>query len=213
MLTGITLETVSTKIRDIKRQRLDVSFVGKHAEFGTPLQSRKVDEFELQLGINLPEDFKNFVVEIGNGGFGPGLGLIPLGTESVIDARIPASDNRLLNPRGSFIYVSDWNFPPLRHAMETSSSDEDDLMDYYFSVDRIDGAIRIADLGCGAIALLVVNGHESGKIWLDYRGTFGGIVPATRTATDTDHIEFLNWYDAWLTEIILRLPMGQRHIV
>lgn len=213
MLVREKLESVIRKIEEIRRDRLDLETVGTAADFGRPMDEEGVAEIEVRVGIKLPEDYRRFVTEVGNGGFGPGLGLVPLGEESFVDPRIPQSRMNALNPRGRCEYQLDWNYLPLKQAMENGSPDTDELMEYYFSVARIDGAIRVADLGCGAIALLALNGTERGKIWLDYRGTFGGITPATRSDRDLAHLEFLDWYDAWLTEILLRLPLEERHIV
>ena len=69
-----------------------------------------------------------------------------------------------------------------------------------FATERIDGSIRIADLGCGAIALLVLNGPQRGRIWLDFRGTFGGITPAAPADSAAETLSFLEWYEAWLDD-------------
>src|SRR5262245_38855326 len=42
---------------------------------GPVLSSREVSGFEQQHGIELPDGFRRFVLEIGNGGDGPGYGL------------------------------------------------------------------------------------------------------------------------------------------
>jgi len=97
----------------------------------------------------------------------------------------------VLLPSAPFAYLEDWNFPPLKRAMEEQSAQLEELQTFYFSTARIDGTIRVADLGCGAIALLVLNGTQRGRIWLDFRGTFGGIA---------QDLEFLDWYDAWLDD-------------
>ncbi|MCM3273583.1 hypothetical protein [Paenibacillus elgii] len=72
-----------------------------------------------------------------------------------------------------------------------SNLDQDQLMEYYFSVDRISGAIRVCDWGGGGLGLLVVKGREHGKVWCDYRGDFGGIFPETIPGEDSGHMSFL----------------------
>ena len=160
-------------------------------DFGERLSEDRIIDIERMLGCRLPEGYRRFLIEVGNGGFGPGLGLIPFGADSMVDPRIPADDRAVLNPSAPFAYLEDWNFPPLKRAMEEQSAQLEELQTFYFSTARIDGTIRVADLGCGAIALLVLNGTQRGRIWLDFRGTFGGIA---------QDLEFLDWYDAWLDD-------------
>jgi hypothetical protein len=204
---------IQQKLREIRTQKLDLLAGGQEAQFGPPLQTAQVREIEKQLGVSIPEDFREFITSIGNGGFGPGLGLTPFGPASLVDSRIPKRDNYIISASGEFPHTADWNYEPLRQSMEQGRADVEQHMEYYCSVDRIQGAIRIGDGGCGAINLLVLNGAERGNVWCDYRGTFGGICPATRSPKDEARLSFTGWCDAWLSEIVLRLPMEKRHIV
>lgn len=182
------LQDKLARLRAIRRQAGgDVS----SPDLGECLTEDRIVDTERMFGCRLPEGYRRFLIEIGNGGLGPGLGLIAFGSDSTIDPRIPVDDQAALNPSAPFAYLEDWNFPPLKRAMEDQSAQLEELQTFYFSTARIDGTIRVADLGCGAIALLVLNGSQRGRIWLDFRGTFGGI------ARD---VEFLDWYGAWLND-------------
>jgi SMI1 / KNR4 family (SUKH-1) len=201
------------KIREIREQKLDTLLLKTEAFLNPPLQKAEAFEIETKLGISLPDDFRDFITSAGNGGLGPGLSLTPFGSSAIIDSRIPTQRNRIIDVAGQFPYTSGWNYEPLRQSMEEGRPDIDKHSEYYFSVDRIQGAIRIGDGGCGAINLLVLNGSERGNIWYDFRGTFGGVCPATRSQKDDARLSFTEWYDAWLSEILLRLPFEERHII
>jgi len=200
MLVAEKIASIKAKLAQLVIRDLDTTVVASANRLGECLNEDQISQFERQIGCRLPEDYRRFLGEVGNGGFGPGLGLTPLGADSLIDPRIPVDGQFKLNPSASFPYVSDWNFLPLKQALEEQSPQLDELLIYYFDTARIDGTIHIADLGCGAIALLVLDGPQRGKIWLDFRGTYGGIAPATRGADDAGAVEFLEWYEAWLDE-------------
>jgi hypothetical protein len=46
-----------------------------------PLPVSVIEEFEQRHGVSLPEDYRRFVTEIGNGGAGPYYGLFPFGQQ------------------------------------------------------------------------------------------------------------------------------------
>lgn len=94
--------------------------------------------------------------------------------------------------------------------MEHGYSNKDKLMECYFSIDRIAGAIRVCDWGGGGLGLLVIKGGEIGNVWSDYRGDFGGIFPETLSDEDLGHMSFLQWYEAWLDEIVREVPLEER---
>jgi len=202
--------TIINKLGEIIEKKI-YTYQFDSVYFNKPIEIHEIEKLEKKFHIILPDDFKLFLYMIGNGGFGPGLGIIPFGLDSVIDPRIPVEMNNKINCRANFQYMRTWNYEPLRQAIEENSKDTDKLMDYYYSVERINGTIRIGDHGCGCINLLVVQGEEYGKIWADARGSFGGITPIVTPDNTSHHLSFLEWYDAWLTEIVEQIPLNQRY--
>ena len=45
-----------------------------------PLEKSAVEQFEAEHDVQLPADYRGFVLEVGSSGAGPGEGLLPLGT-------------------------------------------------------------------------------------------------------------------------------------
>ncbi|WP_163859784.1 SMI1/KNR4 family protein [Paenibacillus elgii] len=206
----MTIKSILQKIDEIRAKKITLPSSQDAIVFNPTLNADEIALFEKTWKIELPDGFKSFLSEIGNGGFGPGHGLIPLGTESILDPRIPVGDRDTMDTEKDFAYGSAWNYEPLRRAMEEGTADQDQLMEYYFSVDRISGAIRVCDWGGGGLGLLVVKGREHGKVWCDYRGDFGGIFPETFSGEDSGHMSFLQWYEAWLDEIVSEVPLEER---
>jgi hypothetical protein len=149
------------------------------------LDGRAILAFEAEHRISLPEDYATFVCCIGNGGAGPGYGMFPVGRYA---DQTTAGD--LAAP---FRHRERWN-------------DDDLSEDDYHADSLVDGALPINHLGCGMISLLVLNGPERGNLWLDDRGSSGGIAPYLSATTDPhSRIDFARWYMEWLHESLARV--------
>jgi hypothetical protein len=135
------------------------------------LTEPQIQEYETTHGIQLPEDYRYFLLHVGNSGAGPGYGL----------KKLPNYANGFL--KRSFAYTSLVNTDEI-----DIQSDTDDEYPYC-------GGIEILTYGCGYNAILVVTGEERGKIWFDNYGTLS---PVPYSVTDSNHISFLPWYEQWL---------------
>jgi hypothetical protein len=147
-----------------------------------PLPDREVDDFEQRHGIELPAEYRAFVTRVGHGGpgqyggTGPFYGLLPLDcwAEALIE---DGRDGILATPfptRPGVEYGDDW-------PSEQGLADDDELFP---------GAIALAHLGCGDMAILVVTGEGRGRVaytaW------------ASRAPLYTDDVDFVAWYERWL---------------
>jgi hypothetical protein len=107
---------------------------------GAVLSEATLAAFESANGVGLPQDYRRFLSEIGNGGAGPYYGLEPLGTFG----------RDLSRP---FPFVT----PP-----DTLTDDElDELPDG----DKYSGVLEFCHQGCANYSYLVVNGPTYGTIW------------------------------------------------
>lgn len=159
-------------IRDELRRRRVV--------LNSPLSPESVSRFEARLGVSLPEDYREFLSDVGNGGAGPpSYGLLRLGE----------------TPRGS---VPDWfaagydqslarAFPLTAHWVWEGGPEtpeiEARIQELRF------GNLCLGTDGCGIFWLLIVTGRERGQIWWL---TDVGAQPLAPRHT------FLSWYGYWL---------------
>lgn len=206
--------------RDIIHKRLQKLANGdKHRKvFGSashnyalnpPLDVAEIEAFESKHQTSLPEDYRYFLTEIGNGGAGPSYGLFPFGydDEGRWGEILPIGD---LGQR--FPHDSAWNLdgefwkaePEIPEAMpkmeEQRLLDEWDkkLEANYWHPSIIDGAIPICHLGCALRQWLVVHGNQRGYVWDDMRADHAGIAPVKNA--DGKPMTFTNWYLQWLDD-------------
>lgn len=169
-----------------------------------PLAQEQVEAAEAQFGVELPEDYRSFLVEVGAGGAGPGYGLFAL---LEVDGRWQW-DAKFDDARDTSRLVApfDPNCLDARlaelEAAEPPPTSEAYLLwlarweDAYFHPSRTAGAAALAHFGCGALWLLVVSGPHRGSIWFDDRPSDGGLEPVT--GGDGTRQTFRQWYLEWL---------------
>lgn len=152
-------------------------------KLNSTLTEAQITNIERYHNIILPPDYRRFLLEIGNGGMGPGYyGLLPLLGHHYFDPKY------LSVP---FQYTDVWLY-------NSENVDLDNETDEEFE-SRMNGAMPIADYGCSLECYLVITGAEAGNMWWDARGTTHEIAPVVDS--DGNHLNFLTWYDMWLTPI------------
>jgi hypothetical protein len=140
-------------------------------------------QFEQQYQIALPEDYRRFLTQVGNGGAGPYYGILPL------EQSVQLDEPRFLTK--PFPHVTAWN-------LEDSSLSSEEYENEYFRDEYIQGSLHVCHEGCGYYILLVVVGHERGNLWFDGRASDGGVMPIANATTGAPRTRFLEWYEAWL---------------
>lgn len=168
-----------------KDSRFDVFGSTKHKyEWNAPISSEEVQDFENRNNITLPEGFKLFITEIGNGGAGPYYGIYKVATSS--------HDGYLSKPCKLHPNLSNEEWGHL-----TSFEDDDNLTDeqYDSHYDALfQGMLRIGTQGCTYDMMLVVSGEYKGRVvYID-----GDLQKPFFTYENN----FLDWYERWLDEII-----------
>lgn len=120
-----------------------------------PISEKELASFEAEHRITLPDDYRSFLLEVGNGGAGPYYGLLPLGES---------------------LRSGDLSRPfPLTEAC-SPENDNDDLPDPY-----LDGHLLLGTHGCGYWSFLVVTGPTAGTVWDDFLAGDGGLRPTGHT--------------------------------
>jgi hypothetical protein len=169
-------------------QQLSLSHKRDRYHLNPPLSEQTVLQFEKEHKIQLPHDYRAFLIQLGNGGAGPAYGVFKLG-EAVI-----AWDSQPFDEIESFVGDLSVPFP---HAGPWNDHSDDAVY-----LGPIDGAVPVCDIGCGSRFWLVVTGPESGNIWCDQRADYAGLTPMA--GNGTPRLSFLHWYLNWLRKELAR---------
>ncbi|MEZ4367474.1 MAG: SMI1/KNR4 family protein [Kofleriaceae bacterium] len=142
---------------DARRRRFGAA---AHAyRLRAPLTVARVAALEAAHGVRFPDDYRAFVAEVGDGGAGPGYGLVPLD-----------------HPRQQALLAGPCPLPTVAARVDGNPWR---------------GVVALAHLGCGQLALLVVDGPARGTVWIDARAVGAGVVPAA----DGFAAFFLDWLE------------------
>lgn len=172
-----------------------------------PITQRELRRREEQCGVTFPESYVAFLLELGNGGAGPGVGLYTLGDAvSKFEEHGDRCDkHHYIRPR------LDLPFPATTMLTEaickareqaTRQWREQSPKDMYAFMkwpklsmpDNIDGVMYISDDHCSAYHL-VTTGEQRGNVWL-----MGGPASWLPCHDDANQLDFLDWYESWLDE-------------
>lgn len=138
-------------------------------ELFPPLAESRIAEFEASQNVKLPEDYRLFLTEIGNGGAGPDHGMTPF--------EVAVADTK---PNRFFQWTNE-------SEVEFSEETEQAAREWEDWTENRPGIVRINEQGCGIYTFLVVNGHSYGETWVDF---FGSMKPLKNS--------FIEDYRIWL---------------
>ncbi len=159
--------------------RVRHKLVERGANLGARLAEEEIAAFQQQHGITLPEAYRLFLLEVGNGGDGPACcGCVPLGQPA--DDLSPSQRRawtELANVARPFPFTKPWVW---------EGGDESDEGDWEHVAY---GSIYLGGDGCSQYWHLIVTGPERGHVWQFCRE---GILPTVPKR------DFLQWYEDWL---------------
>ncbi|MBN9392978.1 MAG: SMI1/KNR4 family protein [Chloroflexi bacterium] len=164
----------------------DFAFFDHQLAMNPPLPLDKLLEFEQTYQLKLPEGYRRFLLEVGNGGAGPYYGILPL--EYWAEAFSPSwIENSRFDKMGHLLGECDAHPHP---GKDYGVNEEDDYFLEWFK-----GTITLCDQGCNYHSLLVVRGKEQGRV------CYRGMMYEPYYMPDPD---FLSWYERWLDETLTR---------
>jgi hypothetical protein len=177
-------------VHEIKR-KLAAAAVAAPNAFGTdrhgfhlraPLSEGEAAAFEAAHGVRLPEAYRRFLLEIGDGGAGPGVGVRPL-ADTCTYGLGPCEPGHLTEPSqylpDGFYRDEDWSWPPYG---------------------RERGTLTVAEHGCNLTTQLIVTGPARGRLFnVDHDGAGPYVL---------EDKDFLAWYERWLDELISGYQIG-----
>ena len=139
------------------------------------LTEAQVSEFEDAHGVQLPQEFRQFVTRIGHGGYGPTYGLLPKDRWGLSGAARAKGGARRTVPdrsrRGDVHKAGRAGLP----------------------AQAFPGTITVVYRGCSDLTLLVVTGPGRGRL---VEVNSDGCLPGH---ADSD---FLSWYERWLDFVL-----------
>ena len=153
--------------------------IRQHNEF-------EIVNFEVRHGIQLPEEYKDYLLKNRVSGLSR---VLDLDNWSTPDDEIEKPSDFLRRP---FPHLEAWN--------EKSLYSEEKGWESEYYADRFwTGAMRVYNLGCEAYAILVISGTERGNIWIDGRAAWdSGIYPVRAGSRRISFKEFIKNPDGWL---------------
>lgn len=171
----------AARLARVDPKRLRFGAAAHDYAFRARLTAARVEAIARDTGSVLPEDYQSFLIEVGDGGCGPGYGLVPLDH--------PAQ----LAWMGKRCHL-DGALTPVRDPDPETKA-------YYDSDARLDGTIILADHGCCYLSVLVVDRASVafGRVYADLRSGGVGLIPT--------HPTFGAWYAEWLKESLHDPPL------
>lgn len=183
------------KVKKLKSLDKNFSIFGSTShkyQFNVKLSNNQLFNFENNHKIILPEDFRKFILHIGNGGCGPDYGLLKI-EKGILDVPHYPKESEIINLSNPFRFDTLWN-------LEYQGDEEyQQWEEKYFDSKWCDGMLRICDRGCGTFVNLVITGKERGNVWIDDRANDGGIYPFNYYK-GVYKTSFVEWYSNWIEE-------------
>ena len=162
-----------------------------------PLEQSVVDTFEAALQVRLPSDYRSFLLQVGDGGVGPGLFMRPLGA--------PFDDGEEWEP-GSIAQDGSYKslHLPFPYTKGVEGFYDDDVLEQLGSEDADWEPPGALHLGPGTTvarsgASWSLTGPSAGQVWIDRRTDGDGLKPEVDDAGQI--MGFAGHYCRWLATV------------
>jgi hypothetical protein len=167
------IDELEQRIEQIKHKLIE-----RDIQLNPCLGEHDVESFEAQYNIRLPDAYRRFLLEVGNGGTGPpSYGLEPLA--ETLTGSFPPDDWTRFRPDLPFPLTDGWNY----------YVDDEQLSDEIEAATVEHGHLYLGTRGCGEDWILITTGNERGYVWMR---TEMATVPCEPRR------DFLSWYEYWL---------------
>lgn len=169
--------------------------VEKHLfQLRPPASPTEVEALEQEYQVRLPSDYRVFLLEVGNGGAGPGYGLTSLsswGLKAGCWEKTPTFSGpvpRVPHPCASYLASPSPIRPGFRYPWGWLE-DEKTWHENGIEWDFFQGTITICYHGCAGTDQLIISGEGRGRVV----GTDEDFVPPSFAP----YPDFLSWYESW----------------
>ncbi|MEU8265373.1 SMI1/KNR4 family protein [Micromonospora sp. NPDC048999] len=178
-----------------------------------PLTTDELAELESQLDVELPAEYRSFLVQVSRGSTGPAYGLFPVHR---VDGRwrwegdgADLTDLETLSQpfphTDAFNPADDLPDPPDEADFDSEDKFYEAEDAYWqqheavvFSPEHSTGLLYLCHLGCAYREALVVSGPARGQMWADDTASDGGFRPLHEP--DGSPTGFTRWYRRWLEQ-------------
>ncbi len=179
---------IKDKLSILKRQDFELNTFGSssHLYQSNPLTEEQIGLFENKNNIKLPNDFRDFLIQIGIGA-GPDYGILSLN-------QMETEFNEWAERKGGHSkinYLTEISSNKARMIEEEKTNNPEKFCS--IALKNVNGILPIQTEGCTYFGVLVLNGDEVGKIWFidinEYKAMPSG---------DKESLTFIEWYENWL---------------
>ena len=162
------IEIISNKIHLIEK------YSNQKCNFNKTVNEKEILKFENKFDLKLPKDYRDFIIQIGNGGF---LNLNFLNINHYIH-RVNKSDRIFEKfPLKKALIDIDEN-EDLEEYLNIGDYDFLKLQELNFDFHELyNGQIILKNTGCGNYIFLVIKGPEYGNVWMWEYASNGEILP------------------------------------
>lgn len=179
----------------------------------SPIPEQELGALETEHGVELPSDYRSYLVEVGDGGAGPWQGLLPIReaiAESLLDC--PACLTRpflhgslRVDPDGVQRKWFQFRQPDRRGYVPVP-------LEEAMSPEFMAGSLVIAHGkpkgGAPTLYRLVLNGPERGRVWRDERARSSSVGPCESASWRVQDPTFQEWMLAWIEQCELGHQFG-----
>lgn len=157
-----------------------------------PATLKEIENFEIKYSVSLPECYKSFLKNIGNGGAGPFYGIysVGVGVDELMSCKNTGYLSRdcIISPEMPDSY---W----LSLSKKLDENEHVSNADYEKALSEVFGGILfIGNQGCTYYHGIVLNGKHRGKVV--------NLDSDSQKPQFTYEDNFLDWYERWLDEVI-----------
>lgn len=195
------IERIKSKLVEAKATDKDLKVFGASGHeyvLGEVASSEAILKFENEYDVQLPNCYKAFLMNIGNGGIsfsssaaGPFYGIYPLG-ENVNELIYENTKEYLKGDCVLYPKMSEEHWENLTEKIEEDTISD---ADYEKELGKIyGGLLPIGTQGCSSYHALVLNG--------EFKGRVVNINSERYKPQFTFELNFLDWYERWLDEVI-----------
>ena len=195
---------IVARVRELDRAdpNREIFAADAHAyRFAPPLTEEAVARFEREAAIALPDDYRRFLIEVGDGGAGPYHGILSLDA-SLEETPLEALREPFPYTRAIDFFAQYSEHPPMEHiaVMTRDAAYRARVTEKLAALvrdDMVAGTLCVCHYGCGDRYRLVVTGPQRGRMWHDGIEPGSGIFPMNESFTEL--------YERWLDASFARI--------